>query len=230
MTGKHKSEVHIVVEFLPLWVLAGLTILLSSGCTQSDSSSSGMETTAAAPSVKTERELLLEIEKRFENPGAHYELARFYHRRREWTKADYQYNIALSQRPALLGAQAGLVKLYLDEADPSKAEQFANRYISQASGNTRTILKLAWEFENLGLSDYAMRCFQQALAHAPDSAEANKQIGLYYLGKADNDKAKRYLGRSFELNPRQPDVAGALGRMGVVVESPEPEPEKDAEK
>jgi hypothetical protein len=30
--------------------------------------------------------------------------------------------------------------------------------------------------------------------------------------------------RSFELNPRQPDVAGALGRLGVVVESPQAPP------
>jgi hypothetical protein len=26
--------------------------------------------------------------------------------------------------------------------------------------------------------------------------------------------------RSFELNPRQPDVAGALGRLGIAVEAP----------
>ena len=36
-------------------------------------------------------------------------------------------------------------------------------------------------------------------------------------------QAKQYLMRSFELNSRQPEVAGALGKLGIVVElSPEP--------
>ena len=227
MTSKHKSKVYAVVGVSPLLMLLSLTVFLGSGCTQGESSTTGVDSSAAMPSVKTERELLLEVERRFENPEAHYELARLYHRSREWTKAEYRYNTALSQRPGLLGAQAGLVKLYADEGEPTKAEQFAYGYIRQASGSTRTTLKLAWEFDNAGLSDYAMRCFQQALAEAPDSYDANKQMGLYYLGKGDNDKARLYLGRSFELNPRQPDVAGALGRLGVVVESPQPEPERE---
>ena len=69
-----------------------------------------------------------------------------------------------------------------------------------------------------------MRCYRQALDAAPDSYEANRQIGYYYLSKGDNTQAKQYLMRSFELNPRQPDVAGALGRLGIVVQAPvEPE-------
>jgi tetratricopeptide (TPR) repeat protein len=227
MTGKHNSKVRTMVGVRPLWVLLCLTAFLGSGCTSNTSSSTGVDSAPTVPSVKTERELLLEIERRFDNPEAHYELAAFYHRARLWTKAAYQYNIALSQRPGLLAAQAGLVKLHIDENEPAKAEQFANGYIRQVARNTRDTLKLGWEFENLGMSDYALRCFQQALAESPDSFDANKQMGLYYLGKGDNDRARRYLGRSFELNPRQPDVAGQLGRLGVVVESPQPEPEPD---
>ena len=79
---------------------------------------------------------------------------------------------------------------------------------------------MAWQFEQLGLDAYALRGFRQAIDVAPDSSEANKQVGFYYLGKGDTAKAKQYLMRSFELNARQPDVAGALGRLGVVVEAP----------
>jgi tetratricopeptide (TPR) repeat protein len=73
------------------------------------------------------------------------------------------------------------------------------------------------------MDDYALRCFRQALDADQNSFEANKQIGFYYRDKGDTAKAKQYLLRSFELNPRQPDVAGALGKLGVVVELP-PEP------
>ncbi|MBN1362161.1 MAG: hypothetical protein JW993_16315 [Sedimentisphaerales bacterium] len=229
MTGKDKSRIHAIVGALPLLVFLGLTLAFSQGCAQGGSSSAGLETAPTVPSVKTERELLLEIDKKFENPEAHYELARYYHTGGQWTKAEYHYDRALGFRPGLAAAQAGLVKLYVDHGQPAKAEQFANGYIGQASRNTRTTLRLAWEFENLGLSEYAMRCFRQALAGAPDSYEANRQMGLYYLGKGQDDQARRYLARSFELNPRQPEVAGALGRLGVVVESPEPEPKPEGQ-
>jgi tetratricopeptide (TPR) repeat protein len=232
MTSRHKSRIEMVAGVLPLLLLLSLITVLPCGCARSGSSTGRIESSPTPPTTQTERELLLEIDKKFENPEAHYELGRYYQRAREWTKAEYQYNIALSQRPALVGAQAGLVKLYVDEGEPAKAEQFANAYIGQASssGNTRTMLNLGWEFENQGLGEYALRCFRQALADAPDSYEANKQMGLYYLGKGDKDKARQYLGRSFELNPRQPDVAGELGRLGVVVEAPKPEPEGEKEK
>jgi len=86
------------------------------------------------------------------------------------------------------------------------------------------LLRLAWEFEKLDLDKHAERCFNQALVVGPDSFEVNKQVGFYYLGKNDRARARQYLSRSFELNPRQPDVAGALGTLGVVVESPESPP------
>lgn len=225
MTNRHKGSVHRkAAALLALLPLVVLIVFLSSGCAPDGPPAGRIESAPAVPPTRTERELLLEIERRFRNPQAHYELAHYYHRTQEWSKAEYRYNIALSQQPSLLGAQAGLVKLYIDRGNSAQAEQFANAYIRQASGSTSTTLRLAWEFENQGLSDYAMQSFRQALAEAPDSAEANKQMGLYYLGKGDNDRARQYLGRSFELNPRQPDVAGALGQLGVVVQAPQLDP------
>ncbi|MGB2864327.1 MAG: hypothetical protein WBC05_13435, partial [Sedimentisphaerales bacterium] len=50
---------------------------------------------------------------------------------------------------------------------------------------------------------------------SPSSALINKQVGYYYLGKSDKDQAKEYLVRSFQLDPKQPEVAGELGRLGV---------------
>lgn len=228
MTSRHKSKIQATVGVMPLLMLLSLAMCFSGGCAQNESSTT--DVAAAAPSTKTEEELLREINRKFENPRAHYELARFYHRSGQWTKAESRYDQTLSFQPGFVAAQAGMVKLYVDQGERAKAEQFANSYIRQASGNTDANLRLAWEFEALGLSDYAMRCLTQALTEAPDSAEANKQMGLYYLDKGDKERARQYLTRSIDLDPYQPDVSRELGLLGVVVEIPglAEEPEEEA--
>ncbi|MCX5646055.1 MAG: hypothetical protein NTZ17_15455 [Phycisphaerae bacterium] len=172
----------------------------------------------------TEAQLLAELKQKFENPQAHYQLARVYHKAQNWSKAEWYYSNALGFDPANRAAQAGQVKLFIDRGETAKAEQYASGYILQAArASVRETLRLGWEFKQLNLDDYTLRCFRQALDADPSSFEANKQIGFYYSEKNDTAKAKQYLLRSFELNPRQPEVAGALGKLGVVVELP-PEP------
>jgi tetratricopeptide (TPR) repeat protein len=222
MTGK-RTGLEPAARKLILCVLFGSVPFLLWSCQEG-----GRQTSLVAPlptvtSDPTEAQLLAELNKKWENPQVHYELARLYHKAQNWLKAEAYYNNAIGFDPANRAAQAGLVKLYLDRGDPSKAEQFASSYILQASSSVRETLRLGWEFRQLSLDDYALRCFRQALDIDANSFEANKQIGFYYRDKGDTAKAKQYLLRSFELNPRQPDVAGALGKLGVVVELP-PEP------
>jgi tetratricopeptide (TPR) repeat protein len=219
MAGKHKSTGRMAGKSL-LFVLLGFALLAFWGCNGDGRPAPDVPSTVTIPSDKTEAELLAELDRKFENPQAHYELARLYHRSQNWGKAEYRYNQALSFDPANRAAQAGLVKMFIDRGETAKGEQFANSYLRQAAVSVDETLRLAWEFDKVGLDDYALRGFRQALDAAPDSFEANKQIGFYYLGKGDTAKAKQHLMRSFELNPRQPDVAGALGRLGVVVELP----------
>lgn len=173
----------------------------------------------------TEAQLLERLNKKFEDAQAQYELARLYHKAQNWNAADYRYSNAIAYDPAHKGAQAGWVKLFLDRGDPAKAEQFANGYILNAATSVRETLRLGWEFRQLGLDEYALRCFRQALNADPNSFEACKQIGFYYRDKGDAAKAKEYLLKSFNLNPRQPEVAGALGKLGVIVELPPAPPE-----
>ena len=75
------------------------------------------------------RELLAELDKKYENPQVHYELARLYHKSQNWIKAECYYNQAISFDPANRAAQAGLVKMFIDRGETAKAEQFANSYI-----------------------------------------------------------------------------------------------------
>lgn len=222
MTGERRSRKTPAMRWLPAFVLFAVASVVLSGC--ATTTQSGVDSTGVVPSERSERELLADVQRRFENPQAHYELGRLYARSGQWTKAEYHYNVALGFDPALRAAQAGVVRLFIDQGQKAKAEQYASSYINWISTNERELLRLAWEFEKVDLDDHAMRCFRQALAVGPDSAEVNKQVGFYYLGKNDTAKARQHLSRSFELNPRQPDVAGALGTLGVVVQSPESPP------
>jgi Tfp pilus assembly protein PilF len=220
MTRGCKGQTAVAGNLIP-WALLLSVLIVLGGCTGTNAPAPPVDRTAAAPPADaTEAQLLAELDTKFENPQAHYELARLYHKSHNWTKAEYHYNVALGFEPQNKAAQAGLVKLFVDRGDRAKAEQYTNAYLRQSSIAVAETLKLGWEFEKLGLDDYALRSFHQAVTAAPDSADANKQLGMYYFDKNDQVNAKEYLKRSFDLNPRQPDVAGALGRLGVVVETP----------
>ena len=59
----------------------------------------------------------------------------------------------------------------------------------------------------------------------------DRQLGYYYLLRRDLEQAKAYFTKSFAYDPAQADVAGELGKMGVVVETlvdPAPESQKIA--
>ena len=115
--------------------------------------------------------------------------------------------------------------MLMDMGEKAKSQQFAEKFITQAANSAEESLRLAQDFKTAGLDDLTLRCYRQALAIAPDSAEVNKQVGFYYWGKGDTAKAKDHFSRSFQANPNQPDVARALGTLGVVVQTPrQPEP------
>ncbi len=215
MTGKHRGVKPMAGKWLPGALLAFVLLALC-GCGETGPSGR----VGTVPYGRTEAELLAELDRKFENPPVHCELARLYHKSQNWEKADYYYNLALEFDPAFKPAQAGWVKMFVDRGDPSRAEQFASGFLRQAAISVTETLRLAEAYEQVGLDEYALRALKQAIDAAPDSAEANKQMGLYYLRKGDTAKTKQYLVRSFQLNPRQPDVAGELGRLGVVVEAP----------
>ena len=105
----------------------------------------------------------------------------------------------------------------------------ADMYINQTSASARHSALLGRAFQKIGLDEYALLCYQQALNLAPNSAAINKQIGYYYLSKQDKVRAEEYLRRSFQIDPYQPEIAGELGRLGVEVKVPR-KPAKKADK
>jgi Tfp pilus assembly protein PilF len=164
--------------------------------------------------------LLKEIDRKFENPQAHFELGRLYQADALWSQAEHEYSVTLSFEPAHLKAQAALVKVLIEGGDTAKARIYADIYTTHVATFANESLKLGLAFQEQGLDEYAFSCYQQALQLAPNSAKINRQIGYYYLTKGAREEAKSYLSRSFQLDPFQPEVAGELGRLGVVVTVP----------
>ena len=181
------------------------------------------------PTEKKKAVLLKQIDRKFENPDAHFELGQLYQADGLWSQAEHQYSITLSFAPVHREAQAARVKVLLENDDTAKAELLADEYMGQASVSAAGSLRLALAFQRQHLDEYALACYQQALRLAPNSAKINRQIGYYYLSKNDKERARDYLTRSFQLNSNQPEVAGELGRLGVEIKRPR-KIEKDTRK
>ena len=165
-------------------------------------------------------ELLAAISNRYENPEAHYQLAKIYHQEGRVERSEFHYNVAMGFDPTHRRAQAGMVKLIKDRQDPQRARITADLYINQASTNPDALMALGRSFQREGLDDYALMSYQKAQTLAPNSAPIHKQWGYYYLAKGDSVRAEGYFRRSFEIDPNQPDVSAELGRMGIRVQVP----------
>ncbi len=172
------------------------------------------------PADQEKAKLLKKIDRRFENPNAHFRLGQMYHADGLYTQAEYEYNVALSFDPAHRPAQAAMVKVLLENNRISKSEIYSDIYMNQAASSAAESLKLGLAFQRQRMDEYALACYRQSLSMAPNSAKVNRQIGYYYLSKGDREIAKGYLKRSFDLNRNQPNIAGELGRLGVAIRVP----------
>jgi thioredoxin-like negative regulator of GroEL len=200
-----------VLFFVLLLCLAFLFV----GCSEplADATAIGQQKNVSADARKAE--LLQLLDRKFENPDAHFQVAQLYHAEGQWAKAEYHYNVALGFEPAGAEAKAAMVKLFLDAGDSAKSKTYADVYMNQAAGSATQSLRLAMAFQKQQLDGYALDSYQQALSLAPDSAEVNKQMGFHYLSKGDKTRAKEHFIASYRSDNRQPDVAHELGRLGV---------------
>lgn len=212
-------------SWLDFVLLLSLSLLLFCslfliGCNNPQAGSAEVEEARQAPVEARKSILLKSLDRKYENPDAHYELGRVYQAEGQWSKAERHYNIAISFDPAHHQAQAAMVQLFFESGDSAKAKNYADIYMNQVANSASQALKLGLAFQGQMLDEYALACFRKALQLAPNSAAVNKHMGYYYLNKDDKVRAKEYLSRSFQLNPKQPEVAGELGRLGVEVRIP----------
>lgn len=179
--------------------------------------------------VDSEKQVLLkQIDRKYENPRAHYELGKLYHRDGLLDRAEWEYRVAIGFDPVLYPAQAAVVKVLQDMNNLDKSKMAAQMYTDQAAVSAEASMRLGRAFQNEGLDEQALAAFQQAANLAPNSAVVFKQLGYYYLAKGDRVRAEENLRRSIQLDPYQSEVAGELGRLGVMVQIPrqQPNPQK----
>ncbi|MHC4666543.1 MAG: tetratricopeptide repeat protein [Planctomycetota bacterium] len=213
-------------------ILLVCTFLLN-GCDLSDrgEESKGPQIDAG-PKLSPEQqevELLAEINRKFENPDAHFRLGRLYQATKRWEEAEYHYNIALSFDPVHWPAHAAMVKMLEERGEPGKAKLAADIYMNQTATSVERSLQLGQAFQEQQVGEYALACYEQALRLEPNSARVYKHIGYYYLARKNKMRAEEYFRRSFELDPLQPDVAYELGQLGVPIKV-RPKTEESEEK
>ncbi len=211
-----RSRLDLITLFTFALLFLCTTLLV--GCTGQGAAVSGM--VERMPAEQKKAALLKTLDRKFENPQAHYELGQLYQAERLWMKAEYRYNIALRFDPAHREAQAAMVKVFLDSGDTAKAKTYADIYMNQVADSASGSFRLGTAFQKQLLDEYAFDCYMQALHLAPNHARIHRQLGYYYLSKNDKVRGEEYLTRSFQLDPLQPEVAGELGRLGVEVRIP----------
>jgi tetratricopeptide (TPR) repeat protein len=222
--GRKKLEIRkfsiwfdlLVFSFFAFPLLCSVLLV---GCNE-NARSTGINTAKQTSPEERKAQLLKSLDRKFENPDAHFQLGQLYHAEGNWSQAEWHYHRALNFDPVYWPAKAAMVKLYIDSGDPAKAGNIADDYINKVSISAPQSLELALAFQNEKLDRYAITCFQQALNLAPNSPEINKKVGYYYLSRNEKEKAKEYFIRSFQLDANQPEVAGELGRLGVEVRIP----------
>ena len=201
-------------------VLVLMMVVLFCGCSKGSSGKKLDKEIELTGTSRQKADLQRAIDKKFENTEAHYELARLYSSDGMFDKAEWHFNIVTGFDPVHHRAQAGMVKMLAASGRAERSRITAEMYMNQARVSAKSSYLLGQAFQKELMDEYAMACYQQALALAPDSAAINKQIGLYYLSKNDKVRAEEYFRRSFQIDPYQVDISGQLGRMGVEVAVP----------
>ena len=234
MAGKNKHEnknsklkttdLHTFAPYALLFALFICAVLLT-GCVETTESDKiktpRVDKITQTTGQEKKLKLLKAIERRFENPDAHFELGQVYQAEGLLVSAEYHYNTALRFDPVHRDAQAAMVKMMTESGDTAKAKLLADTYMREVSNSAEGSCRLASAFQKQGLDEYTLACCQQVLRLEPNSAEGHKLIGYYYLSKNDKVRARDYLSRSFEIKPNQSDVALTLGQLGVEIKIPQ---------
>lgn len=172
------------------------------------------------PTLSRQQELERQLQIRYENPQAHYELARLYQAQGNPYRAEFHYKAAAQFDPANPVPQAALVRLYMDTNQKQKADTAADIYIQQAGVSAARSLELGRAFHRQNLPQYAERAYLQAERLDRRDPQIPKQLGYFYLRQGNKQAAQQAFLRSFELDPEQADIAAELGKMGVPVAVP----------
>ena len=210
----HKKREALCVVVLLVCAIALL------GCNGGNAKQTESDKSQVLSAADSRAGLLTKLERRFENPDVHFELGQSYRNDGLWTQAEYHIETALRFDPLNRAAQAAMIRLLIDAGEQARASMCAKRYIKQVEYSWKETLKLGKALEQERTEEYALACYQQTVRLAPAAPAGHKALGRYYLRNNDKDMAKECFKQSFRLDPSQAEVAGELGRLGVIVRLP----------
>ena len=202
-----------------IFVLIVIAAVMLGGCSSNKKEKDLNKIPISAAETQKE-ELRQKLESKYSDAESHYDLGKLYQADGLWDRAENEFTLATGFDPAHWKAEAAKAKVILQKQEKSRAAMSAEYAMNRARISAEASLLLGKAFQKEELDEYAVACYNQALTMAPNSAALHKQVGYYYLSKNDKARAEEYLRRSFQLNPYQPEVAGELGRMGVIVQIP----------
>ena len=219
MTLKSKQVTFSNAKLLLIGITAFVMIVCLYGCSRQQNiiTTSNMDPYSDRLSI-----LKSQLNMNYANPNAHCELGKYYLAKGMWARAEFHLEAALNCDPGHRNSQAAYIKLFHKKGDLIKAQQYFSKYQRQLISSPDEMVKFAKVLGEEGLDQFALNCFNQALLLNPDSSDANKYLGYFYLYRNNNKLAKRYFTKSFKLNANQPDIAGELGKMGVVIKTSQP--------
>lgn len=206
-----------MAKVLQILALVGLSFVFIGGC---DGQQKGKDVIVPSVAELEIEDLEKRVEKKWNDAKSHYKLGKLYQDEGKWRKAEREFLVALGQNPVHWESAAAVVRTRFATGEEQESRVLAESYIKQSSYSGASSALLGKAFQREGFDSYALTSYEQALRIAPDSAELNKWVGYYYLHKNNEVRAMDYLRRSFEINPRQGEVARALGKLGVKVELP----------
>ena len=158
-----------------------------------------------------------QLEQKYENPWAHYQLAKLYFSDGWWNKAQFHGELAVQFSPMMFEAQALVIKTLIASGKESLAKVKLKEYTDLAGDDTGKLYMLGKQLRENNLNQYAYDIYQSAYSDENTSADITRELGYYYLARGQKVMARKYFVESFELDPFQKDVAWELGRLGVAV-------------
>ena len=116
---------------------------------------------------------------------------------------------ALAAVPEDPGTLRLIVDILLASGREAEAEPYMARLPQGEKIDPNALLNLGISAYNGGDMDKALEKFQKVVESYPDNASAHYYLGLTFMGKMENAKAKEHLDKMLALEPEHPNAAEA---------------------
>ena len=177
MAGEVKSR-SVAKKYISFWrksLFISLFLAITiSGCYNPPFGDFHPNTTPEQKKIELQRSL----NRKYNDPRAHFLLGQLYHADRALDDAQFHYEEALRFGPFYQPAQAAMLRLLIDRGDKVGAEDDYQDYLNLAGDSPDNILALARELDKQKVDDFALRCFEQAREIAPNSDKVHPLIYL----------------------------------------------------